>query len=245
MDQLIETIKKIGYSEKEASIYVALLSLGSSSVQTISEYSRIKRPTTYVILDQLIQRGMVSRLVTKKKRMYVALNPQSLLESAETNYKEIQKVLPEFLTLLTKSSSKKTRVLYFEGVSGMKDALYYRMEELENSTIRAFFGTTKYATKEQISLFHSWNEDLADRKIKLKSIAPKSKSLSDFRLKDKEYGFENKILEKSTYLSNISIDINDKFVRILFFQEKQAIIFENEEFASTLRQIFDIVWLVN
>ena len=56
-------LKNLGLNDKEANIYLALLQLGKSTATKIAKKSGLKRPTTYVIIEQLIDKGFVQKLV--------------------------------------------------------------------------------------------------------------------------------------------------------------------------------------
>ncbi len=63
----IEKLKKLGLTEKEAVIYINALSLGTFSVSSIAQKTGIKRPTCYIILDELIKKNLVTRVPRAKK----------------------------------------------------------------------------------------------------------------------------------------------------------------------------------
>jgi hypothetical protein len=195
-----------------------------------------------VIIDELLEKGLVSRIVGTKKQLFLPMRPQAILDQSEKLYIEAKKCVPELMSLLNSQDQKKIKTLYFEGIKGIEKALWYKMEELKNSNIVAFFGTTEFATKELVKIFHNWNKALHDNNITLSSVAPKDSSLKEFRKKDKQYGFKNKELPSRKYASKISVDVTDQFVRIIFFKEKQVLIIESTEFATTLKQVFSLVW---
>ena len=57
---MLDSLKKIGLSENEAKVYLATLELGSSTAQQIAQKAELKRPTTYVQLETLMKRGLVT-----------------------------------------------------------------------------------------------------------------------------------------------------------------------------------------
>lgn len=243
-NDLILKLRQLGYSDKQSRVYLALLSLGRASVQTIAIEANLKRPTVYLIIEELIEKGLVSKALGKRKQTYLPIQPDALVSQAEKMFQQTKELIPELSALIEKSgNSKKAKTLYFEGISGIEKALWYQMDKMAGSEIVAFFGTTDLATKEMVSLFHKWNKEMHELGIRLTSIAPKDSNLKKFRSKDLQYGFKSKEISKKTYDSKISIDVTDRFVRILFFKEKQALIIENEELALTLKQIFRLVWV--
>lgn len=242
-NDLVSKLKQLGYSEKQSKVYLALLSLGRASVQTIAKEADLKRPTVYLIVEELIEKGLVSRTLGKRKQSYLPIQPDALVSQAEKMFQQTKELIPELSALIEKgSNSKKAKTLYFEGMVGIEKSLWYQMDKLAGTEIVAFFGTTDLATKEMVRLFHKWNKEMYELGIKLNSIAPKDSNLKKFRTRDQHYGFKSKEISKKSYNSKLSIDITDRFVRILFFREKQALIIENEELALALKQVFRLIW---
>ena len=78
-----ESLSILGLNEKQAAIYIALLQIGRSSAYAIADKALIKRPTTYVILGELIEKGLVSRIPRIRKKLYVAISPEQAFALAE------------------------------------------------------------------------------------------------------------------------------------------------------------------
>ena len=76
-----ESLKHIGLNEKEIQIYLSLLELGSSTVLAIAKRSGIKRPTAYLVLQSLVEKGFASRIIkgkNNKPKTILPLNGKSL-----------------------------------------------------------------------------------------------------------------------------------------------------------------------
>ena len=69
---LPKILQGIGLSEKESRVYLELLSLKEALHSQISRKAGVKRPTTYLILEQLAKKGLVSQV---KKGRYVYFQP--------------------------------------------------------------------------------------------------------------------------------------------------------------------------
>ena len=67
-------------------------------------------------------------------------------------------------------------------------------------------------------------------------------SREEYRKKDAALHWEVKTVPFKLYSSNISIEATDLFVRIMQFDQPQAIIIESVEFVKTIREIFEMVW---
>ena len=84
---IIESLRKIGFSEKEAVVYTHLIRLGAQPVSVIAERAKINRTTTYDIIENLTKKGLVSSIKKDGITHFKALDPKELV-----NYLEREKV---------------------------------------------------------------------------------------------------------------------------------------------------------
>ncbi len=68
MDNLTFTLEKAGLNKRETVLYLALLQMGPSSVLSIAKKADMKRPTAYLVLDDLMQKGLVAEVPKEKKK---------------------------------------------------------------------------------------------------------------------------------------------------------------------------------
>ena len=113
MDQLLSELKHLGLSEKEALVYLSALALGPSPVQDISEKANVNRATTYVMIEMLAARGLMSTFEKEKRRYFIAESPDRLSsilriqqKELEEKQNEFQKTLPALMELFQAESSK-------------------------------------------------------------------------------------------------------------------------------------------
>ena len=69
MDELKKELEHLGLSDKEARVYLAALEMGPSPVQDISHKAHVNRATTYVMIESLAARGLMSTFQKGKKRI--------------------------------------------------------------------------------------------------------------------------------------------------------------------------------
>ena len=112
-------LKKIGFSDKEAKVYLALLELGEAGVQTIAKKSAVNRATTYVVLEELKKQGIVSTVEKDKKTVFVADAPRALLRMFRTQERKIKeheedfkKALPELEAIFNTATEKPTEKIF-------------------------------------------------------------------------------------------------------------------------------------
>ncbi len=122
---LTKELVEFGLGEKEAIAYLKLLELEVASVQEIAKAANLNRSSTYVVLESLKNRGLVSISDDKKVRKYVATPPEALLRAAQDQanhqqniLKKIEAVVPD-MKALYRGTKKKPLVKIFEGREGV------------------------------------------------------------------------------------------------------------------------------
>ena len=91
-----QELKKLGLSDKEAKIYYTSLSRGPETAPNLAKLAYVVRPTTYVIIEGLIKKGLMSSFEKGKKTFYVAESPEHLLSIIRLQKKEFEEREREF-----------------------------------------------------------------------------------------------------------------------------------------------------
>ncbi len=248
-ENLIKELKKLNLTEKEARVYLALLELGPSTPYKIAKRSQLKRPTAYVIAEELVEKGLIIQMTGEKQKMYIARSPESYIEDVEKRISEAKKIIPE-LSALQRKQSDKPNVLYFEGVEGMKKAYEYRLKDFKNKEIVGFFARADNLDERLThEVFIPWNEAKITNNIKVRGY-----TVDDHKL-GKDYSrfltgkdakgkglIRAKFLPDTLYSADCSVESFEWGVRICIMKSKQALIIESYELAKALREIFELLW---
>src|SRR5262245_55973172 len=131
-----EALKAIGLSDKQSSVYLALLELGESSAYPASRKAALKTPTTYVILEELVELGVVHTVPRAKKKLFRPLDPKQLFAKAEQRFVDARAALPNILALVA-SPSLAPVTRSFSGRAQLLDA-YFETLETPNSTLKGW-----------------------------------------------------------------------------------------------------------
>lgn len=106
--QLQKVIEELGYSEKEAKVYLAALSLYESHVSDIAERVGLPRSSVQVIVDKLHKDGLMHFYVQRRYKYWVAENPERLLSDLRRREEAMRNAMPVF-TELRKEAREKRR----------------------------------------------------------------------------------------------------------------------------------------
>jgi len=237
MEILPLELRKLGLSEKEVSIYLAGLELGPTSVQKIASKAKISRPTTYVVIRNLEERGLFIEIKQRKKRYYVAQSPDSILGVLRIQKRILEEKEREFVRIIAalKSkylSSKKGIIEVYKGKEGLT-ALEEELSFTPSSEIFLLSSETNLKEiKKRVNLYRKIKKRLG--KVKVKEIYPeelKSKSRLPW-LKRKFFSFLNL---KGTLIL---------FDKVIFLpsQKKEVLLIENELIVNLFKSLFLSLW---
>ncbi|MBI4713819.1 hypothetical protein HY771_01375 [Candidatus Uhrbacteria bacterium] len=246
MDELINELKHLGLSDKEASVYIASLELGPASVQDISHKAKINRATTYVMIEALSGRGLLSTFVKGKKRFYSPESPDRLIsilrvqqKELEEKEKEFEKSLPLLLALYN-SEGAKPQIRYLEGPEGLQ-SLRQTFEKLEGEFVQILNIDDARAIKELEEGRSRHISTLQQKKVPYRVLAVSSTT----NLEDLQKVGEGEIrrIPLSEFPLHGEIVIRGNHVFLFSYRSAiLAVVIVSREIADAARALFDLAW---
>lgn len=243
---LEKELQKLGLSDKEAKVYLASMELGPMPVQNIATKAGVNRATTYVMIESLISRGLMSSFEKGKKRFFTSESPDQLvaiLRKEETEVKEktrqMMEILPE-LKVLFSAAEEKPHLRFFEGVEGLRaiqeDILKSKFDTLEEAVaLDEFYKIFPPKPGDHREAFAQSKKNSSWRVIYTSS---KGKILAA-----KEGVRENRFVQENKFPSAIDISIYGNKVALNVCRGKIiGVIIESKEISESLRAIFNLAW---
>lgn len=234
---LTEILTKLGLEEKEAKVYLALLELGQASVMQISQKSGIKRPTAYLVLESLVNKGFVTQTYKKKKLVYVSEEPGTLVRALKRKEELLQEAMPELQAILASTKSR-PKISVYEGAQGMR-AAYEKI--LANPEIR-WFGSIRHI---QVR----FPEAIETMQYISKRKKPHVYDLITMHEEDLAYG---RSIVSGQHEVRVMPPQLDAFVDLAIFGDKIAIfavrkdlfavVIESKEVADSFRSLHALAW---
>ena len=118
--ELQKSLIQLGLTEKQATVYLACLQLGTETVLHVSKFANLKRPTVYLILDELETMGLVSRIQRERKILFKAENPEAIISQLKLKQETALAILPS-LKAIHNIDPEKPTIRIHEGISGVKN----------------------------------------------------------------------------------------------------------------------------
>jgi len=240
---LTNALMNLGLTSKEAAIYLALLKLGEGSAYEVSKTSGLKRPTAYVILDELVERRIIRKILHPKAVHYAANDPVELFVSTRHKVEQAEQALPE-LRALAQTEAKTVKAEYYEGISGIREMYEKLLRNGKTKDYIGFFAHERDTSQELTDYWTELNSEFVKRKISRRGITSKDPSIDQYityQAVPKDL-IQLKALPLKMYDSNISIEVYDQSTQILSHRHMQGIVIQNPDIANVVRQIFEIVW---
>ena len=236
---LTKTLSNIGLSDKEARLYLSLLEYNEVLPSVLSRKSGIKRPTTYVILEQLKARGLVSQVRRGGSMYFRALSPYSLLDDQHEKYSALEEALPELLQLNSRFESTPQMTLY----EGEKGIVRIMEDTLTTSTELLCWADVSLATGTILSDYYpSCVKKKVAREISLRGIFCDDKKAREFQKRGTEELREVRLISKKKFPFKNEINVYDDKVAIISHADRVGVVLQNSAIADTQRSIFELGW---
>jgi len=179
---IVENLRQFGLNEKEIAVYLGLISLGPAPVSLVAKEARVNRGTSYDILKNLIELGLVSYYKhygkEDKRQYFVAEPPQKLLDAIENKKRgletvgdQIAKSLPELQSMYEKSGARPT-VKYYEGNAGIRTILQDVLSITAKSEEKKYFVYSSADIREYLyKAYPRYTDDRIKQKIRVQVVA--------------------------------------------------------------------------
>lgn len=105
-------LKHLGFSQKEADVYLASIRLGEAVIQEIARAAKLPRTTTSSILERLGQQGFVSARTERGKQVYWIEDPHILVEHEKARLEVFEQLSGRLHVEYHKSDKKPTAEVY-------------------------------------------------------------------------------------------------------------------------------------
>lgn len=243
-----QILKKIGLTDGEIKVYLALLKLGETTAGPIVDESKVTRSKIYDILERLKNKGMVSFITKESTKHFSASDPSTIIDYINNMEKEIvehkksiSNILPQLESLYKKIVENKTAEVYI-GMNGMNNAFNLLINEFSPDEGYFAFGAGKGENLEKIQIFF---EKLHKERI-IKSVRSKiifnESSRGLFKSQEKSKLVMVKYLLESTPAA-INIYKNYTIIAILT-EDPITFLMRNREVANSFKEYFNVMWKV-
>ena len=243
-------LSKIGLSEKETTVYLTCLQTGTASMSDIARNANYKRSTTYLIVDSLVMKGLISTQKKGAKIYYVPETPKRLLSILRTRERELERALPELEAIYNEPKAKPI-IRVYEGIEAVKniyenmynflggkeEALFFSsvgdLYKYIPSVMEDYIGYIKKLSREKknyrIRELNSGNREGENYAHNMKKIVGKN---HEIRLL---------YIDKSPFRTD-NIIFGNKLIIFSIVKEIFVVVIEDKNISDTYRIMFEAAW---
>lgn len=233
---------KVGLTDGESKVYLALSELGSSTVGPIVKKAKVAYSNIYDILNRLIEKGIVSSVIKSKTKYFQAATPSNLLDYLEKREKdvnfqknELKKIIPDLEKLQSSHSEQEAEV--FLGKKGLKTAYEKMLRKKTKKDEMLYFYLHEEEYAEESDLFYHSMQELS-KNVRMRGLANKKYQKSWFAKKSK---FLNVRFVDFPLPGNIDV-AGDTVLIVSWKPEAVGILIKSESIARNLREYFNEAW---
>ncbi|MES2623507.1 MAG: helix-turn-helix domain-containing protein [Patescibacteria group bacterium] len=240
---LTQNLIDFGLNDREASIYLYLLSNKDQTVFQVSKALHLPRTTVYSDLERLKGRTLVSIFKKNHIAYWYAEHPRRLVKEAESKSSMIKEIFPELESMMEKNTLH-PEVRFYEGKDSIKDIINSFYDILETKTNRNLYTISH---PELLENFPKYLPNVLSRKNKLKIythlIAPEFvKGLNLPAYSNDEFREVRFLPDK--YPFNSTIMIMEDHVALFSLKDEKvyAITISSSTISHMFKQIFLFAW---
>ncbi len=231
-----KVLTDLGLTEIEAKVYLAALELGADTVLNIAKKAGVKRPTCYVTLDNLFERGLVTKIEKKTTTFFAAEEPKLILNKYKQKIANFQDLLPFFEAKFSKGPKPKIR--YYEGKEEILD-IYRKIiwPGKENYYFGTDIGKLMATFPNLIPEFEktAYGRD----KITLELLS-NDKTAKEYQ---KKYGSKRPVKIMPADLPvHADIGITENSIYIVSIDNLFSVLIQSEDLAKSFKNFFLLAW---
>lgn len=231
-----KVLKDLGLTEIEAKVYLATLGLGQDTVLHIAKKAGVKRPTCYVTLANLFDRGLVTKIEKKTTTYFAAESPKIILNKYKEKIANFEDLMPFLEAKFNKGPKPKIR--YYEG---KEEVLNVYSKIIHPSKEMYFFGTDIGKLMQTFpTLIEDYEKTAYQGKKIYMEIISNDKNAQAYV---KKYGKKRPVKIMPADLPVYAdIAITENRIFIVSLDNLFSVLIESEDLAKTFKNFFLLGW---
>jgi sugar-specific transcriptional regulator TrmB len=240
-DNVTQQLHELGLSTHEAEIYIAVLKKGEASAGTILDEVKLHREQVYRALKRLVDSGLLTHYIKRKRGYYAAVDPQALVSRIRAKI-DIAESLQPYLRALHQQKPQIIRVS--EGVEAYKAMFEDILSTLDkDNEYLVMSGAGKGFYELTKDFYPSYAKQFNKRNIRVRMTAYEGEDFTEQFASQQP--LQIRIIPGSYAIPVATVVYGNKVVIEILDLENLAIItIENEKIADGYRHTFETLWQI-
>jgi sugar-specific transcriptional regulator TrmB len=242
-----QQLAQLGLDPREARFYVAVLTLGRTTVARAAQHANVSRTSGYDLARRLINRGLLQtiefgesgRREDRSRSELVAADPSSLFDEVDRRRALLENLVPQ-LRAVQSTARARPKVRYLEGVAGIREALFETLTW--PSPIRGIFAMKDLFLVPGEDALDEYVESRRERALTLHVVRsperdiPRRWPTSRAALRIARYAPPDLVFTMTTIIGEDAVAVMSSR------QEGFAMMIDSREYALTQASLFEVLW---
>jgi sugar-specific transcriptional regulator TrmB len=197
MNKTTNDLMKLGFSENDATVYLALAELKTATSNPLITNTGLHRSLVYTSLEHLVARKLISEFETKGKKTFSIVSPDILVEEFEENQKIAESVSKN---IIHKMSAETQEITIHKGNDEYLALLTSLIKQLPNGGTKYIIGSggEDFMEETMRPIWKKYHNAIDGAKITIKMIGYKNQKESFQKETEREGSYKIKYLDTST-----------------------------------------------
>ncbi len=237
--RLENVFQEVGLSQNESLVFLALNSLGPAPASQVARASKVKRSTTYFVLEQLVERGIVVASRGGKTDIYRALEPQRVVDFYSRKLEYLRDAIPDLERLRRTEVQLPTHQVYKDSEVGRK--LAHIADNSQGETL-VWINPLNLQRSQLDSLYGKVFSILQKRRSFVRLLAPDLPSLTKFIEQDAVSYRATRLLPMEFFPQEADTFLIDDWIITILPDSPAAIVENSNTLSSCRRRTFEASW---
>jgi sugar-specific transcriptional regulator TrmB len=244
---MIRELQDFGLSDNEARVYVAALEIGRATADQLSKHSKVKRSTTYVQLDSLMEKGLMSTYEEGNRTYFAPESPELLKrmllkqkDELQTKERDLSNLLPELLRQF-EGAGERPVVRFYGGKEGIT-VLREKVLKAKRKEVLVVSNTDAFESVFSESERFSYSKNRVDSGLSVKLLYARKYGMFQDPPQPKT---QRRYLSPETLSIQTDLTVFDDYVAMVSLRGSLfGVLIQSKEIATSIQSIFDILWSV-
>ena len=228
--EIKDCLRKADFTNNEVEVYMTLVDYGLSKIGNIVKITGIQKSSCYMAINTLLHKGVISSVKIGEVAHYQVEDPNTIISYIEEKRKVVQDAIPDLRKRFENQRAEST-VKHFKGTKGIKAVFHDILREGKNNDV---FGSEGQLSDRMPVFVKQYIRMQNEKGIRTRNLIGKRKRRYS---KGTQYRFVDKEID-SNVVTNI---YGDKIAIIIWTDDPEAVIIENETAAKSYRSYFEFM----
>ncbi len=233
-------IQQLGYRPHEAKVYLASLALGESTIIDLAQKTKLPRTSVQSIVQTLHQGGLLNLYLKKRRKYWIAENPEKLLIRIKESEAALKNIMPELQAMRYHTGLRPTVRLY-SGLEGISQVMEDMLETKRHILAIMSWDDWLHFTGEDF--LKDFIKSRAEHFLKIKLAVPRTTLSAQLKKRDATEMRTTKFLPETYHLKNANFIYGNK-VAIISLNKRMplGIVIEDQDVTQTMTLLFTNLW---